>query len=146
MEKISVVLVDGNEDFRGLLQEYMERDIALKADLRLVKGDQLKITVAPKGFGFPLTGQCLQIHLNHRGGMAQAKAQQHKGQRHIDPLAPGQAKARQCHHQQHAKTQRQCQRIVRPGLILPERKNIQHRLQEDQGHHQLRKTGNQTAV
>ena len=26
MEKISVVLVDGNEDFRGLLQEYMERD------------------------------------------------------------------------------------------------------------------------
>lgn len=26
MEKISVILVDGNEDFRGLLQEYMERD------------------------------------------------------------------------------------------------------------------------
>ena len=29
MEKISVVLVDGNEDFRGLLQEYMERDLYL---------------------------------------------------------------------------------------------------------------------
>ena len=26
MEKISVILVDANEDFRGLLQEYMERD------------------------------------------------------------------------------------------------------------------------
>ncbi len=26
MEKLSVILVDGNEDFRGLLQEYMERD------------------------------------------------------------------------------------------------------------------------
>ena len=50
MEKISVVLVDGNEDFRGLLQEYMERDGAFTVLASVGDGMEALRAVRRSGF------------------------------------------------------------------------------------------------